>query len=71
MADCCCICLEDIAGKPVMKDRMSGDVYCQKHSYYMKEMEFNHLKCNCGFRYYSSYGSYTDKRNCPKCGTIL
>jgi len=69
----CAVCLEDHTGRPVMLDRVSGDVFCPAHAEFQREMmrDLNVAKCRgCGFRYYLGV---TNKSGvpCPKCGAKL
>ena len=71
----CAVCLEDHTGNPVAIDRVTGDVFCQGHEKFQREMTYgqNVGHCqNCGFRYYT--GMAVRSRSgipCPKCGTKL
>jgi len=76
----CCVCLEDRTGEPVIRDSMTGNVFCREHSYCFDEMQrgLNTKHCpSCGFGYYASYGSYVKgyqeghEIRCPRCDACL
>lgn len=69
----CAVCLEDYTGRPVMMDRVSGDVFCPAHAEHQSEMmrDVNVGRCkNCGFRYYTGATSKVGVA-CPKCAKPL
>lgn len=68
----CCICGQDMTGKPVMQDRMTGVVYCQTDSEYFYSLKDPRAfaSCeSCGFKYSNAYSLFAKDvtSRCPNC----
>ncbi len=72
----CCICGKDMTGQPVMKDRMSGAVYCYEDREYFYSIQdpASLSACpRCGFRYSATWSTFlhSSAPACPACGAEL
>ena len=72
----CCICGNDMTGRPAMQDRMTGAAYCPKHSEFFHTLKDpnNFSSCHkCGFNYSKPYSQFAQGNTpkCPNCGITL